>query len=248
MLGKQTLKQLSARYGKALSTLQRRFDALRYVPRMLPPAPTPVSVVCDTTFFGRKYGVLLFRSEGKTLWWRFVLRETAAETRAGLQQLMEAGWGIQAITVDGKHSTLSMLRKHYPHIPVQLCQYHVIQGLRRILGPRPATEFGQELLALALQLTHLDKDSFADRFLYLTEYRFPHHRGRRDERKATRAVKAIERALPYLFTYKNYPNLRIPNTTNSCEGYFGQWKQKIKLHRGTTIVRQQKMISFLLQQ
>ncbi len=246
VLGKQTLKQLSVSYGKAISTLQRRFDALRYVPRMLPPTSAPVSVVCDTTFFGRKYGVLVFRAEGKTLWWRFVVRETAAETRTGLHQLMAAGWRIQAITLDGKRSTLSMLRKHYPDIAVQLCQYHVIQGVRRILGPKPSTEFGQELLMLALQLTSLDKDSFADRFLYLTRYRFPSHLGRREERKATRAIKAIERALPYLFTYKNYPDLRIPNTTNSCEGYFGQWKQKIKLHRGTTIPRQQKMISFLL--
>ena len=38
--------------------------------------------------------------------------------------------------------------------------------------------------------------------------------------------------LPWLFTFQDFPELHIPNTTNSCDGSFAHWKSKVKLHRG----------------
>jgi hypothetical protein len=32
------------------------------------------------------------------------------------------------------------------------------------------------------------------------------------------AYKSLQRNLPYLFTYKNYPDLHIANTTNLLDG------------------------------
>ena len=60
------------------------------------------------------------------------------------------------------------------------------------------------------------------------------------------AFRSLKTNMPYLFTYKNFPELNIPNTTNSCDGSFAHWKQKLKIHRGLTKPRRNKMIDFLL--
>src|SRR5476651_2666263 len=65
-------------------------------------------------------------------------------------------------------------------------------------------------------------------------------------RKIRSALRSLTTNLPYLFTGKRYPNLNIPNTTNSCDGSFAHWKAKTKLHRGLKKNRRYKMIGFLL--
>ncbi len=155
-------------------------------------------------------------------------------------RLAQAGLQFHAITIDGRRSAFTVLRKHYPGVAVQLCQFHFMQNLRRILGVKPATGLGVELLALINRTHRIRHEAFAEQFLYLTERKYAGFTGARGERKANQAVRAIRQALPYLFTCQKYPDQHIPNTTNSCEGAFGQWKLKIKLHRGTTIPRQQK--------
>jgi len=61
------------------------------------------------------------------------------------------------------------------------------------------------------------------------------------------AFRSLRTNLPYLFTCKDLPELDIPNTTNSCDGSFAHWKQKIKIHRGLAKHRRKKMINFLLE-
>jgi hypothetical protein len=248
VLGKQTLIQLGKKYEKSVPTVQKYFAALNFAPRMLPPCLHPVSLTCDTTFFGRKYGVLVFRAQGKTLWWRFVSSESAEETRLGLEELLQAGWRFHGITVDGKKSVLAMLGKYYPELPVQLCQFHLMQNIRRLLRHKPKTSLEKEVLALVNRLTTANQEEFTERFLYLTLRKYRDEISLHKERDAKRAIKAIQQSLPYLFTCQQYPQRNIPNTTNSCEGHFGQWKGKIKLHRGIKNQHQKKMISFLLAQ
>ena len=66
-----------------------------------------------------------------------------------------------------------------------------------------------------------------------------------------RTLRAALRSLTanslYLYTWKRNPDLRIPNTTNSCDGSFAHWKARVKLHRGLRKDRRAKMIHFLLQ-
>jgi hypothetical protein len=246
VLGKQTLGQLSKRYGKSVPTLQKYFEGLEVVPRILPAPTHPVSLVCDTTFFGRRYGVLVFRAQGKTLYWRFVTSESAAEVRTGMEDLLQAGWRFHGITVDGRTSIIRMLQTHYPQLPIQTCQFHVMQNVRQTLGTKPKTSFGKELLRLINELTIMQEQEFTDWLLYFILRKYRYELGLRKEADAKKAVTAIQQALPHLFTCRKYPERSIKNTTNACEGAFGQWKQKIKLHRGLKQHRQQKMISFLL--
>jgi hypothetical protein len=56
----------------------------------------------------------------------------------------------------------------------------------------------------------------------------------------------LERNLPYLFTYQKNPELEIPNTTNSLDGFFTHLKDKVKIHHGLRRDRRYKMIEEIL--
>jgi len=61
------------------------------------------------------------------------------------------------------------------------------------------------------------------------------------------AYKSLRRNLPYLFTYKNHPDLNIVNTTNALDGgVFTQLKKLIKLHQGMNRSLKTKMIDYYL--
>ncbi|EKE06703.1 MAG: hypothetical protein ACD_18C00301G0001, partial [uncultured bacterium] len=52
--------------------------------------------------------------------------------------------------------------------------------------------------------------------------------------------------LPYLFTYQKYPELNIPNTTNSLDGYFNRLKSLLNVHRGLNLKRKMKIVFEIL--
>jgi len=61
------------------------------------------------------------------------------------------------------------------------------------------------------------------------------------------AYRSLRTNLPYLFTYKNYKNLVINNTTNSLEGgVFSHMKNMISLHRGLTKNMKLKLVDYYL--
>lgn len=70
--------------------------------------------------------------------------------------------------------------------------------------------------------------------------------GQYKHRKLRSAFRSLRTNLSYLFTYKEFPSLNIPNTTNSCAGSFAHWKQKLKIHQGLRKPRRDKMINYLL--
>jgi len=65
-------------------------------------------------------------------------------------------------------------------------------------------------------------------------------------RKLRSAIRSIKSNLPYLFTFQKYPELHIPNTTNSLEGINSALKFKIKAHQGINSDRRKKIIDYLL--
>ena len=64
-------------------------------------------------------------------------------------------------------------------------------------------------------------------------------------RKLRSAVRSLKSNLPYLFTFQKYPELHIPNTTNSLEGINRTLKYKIKAHQGINSDRREKIIDYL---
>ena len=70
--------------------------------------------------------------------------------------------------------------------------------------------------------------------------------GQFKHRKLRSALRSLTTNSTLLYTYKRHPKLKIPSTTNSCDGSFTHWKNKVKIHRGLKQNRKQKMIQFLL--
>ena len=60
------------------------------------------------------------------------------------------------------------------------------------------------------------------------------------------AYRSLKTNLPYLFTYQKYPDLKIPNTTNSLDGSFSNLKKKLAIHHGLKRERRFKVISEIL--
>ena len=57
--GKQTYKQLSEKYKCSIKTIQRRIDSYRL--QKTTKIPREVIILMDTTYWGRNFGVMLFK-------------------------------------------------------------------------------------------------------------------------------------------------------------------------------------------
>lgn len=148
---------------------------------------------------------------------------------------MEKGIEIQSITCDGRRGLLHA----YPHIPTQMCQYHQLGRAIFYLTRKPKSEAGKALLAISYELKTHTYDSLK---IALKEWLEIYHTyfNERSEvnpkyfkhRKLRSAFRSIERHLPYLFTYKKYPSLNIPRTTNRLASFFKLMKSKLVPHAG----------------
>jgi hypothetical protein len=220
------------------------------------PAIEPQSTVfiADTTFFGRTWGVCVFRAPHlqKNIWWTDVLREVMATYYYGRKILEERGWTFQAVVIDGRRGML----KVFEGIPIQVCQFHQMRTVTKYLTRKPETPEGQALRAIMLQLTKSTEETFTKSLAdWKKEYAYiltdktyitGTKRWYYTHKKTRSAYLSMERNLPYLFTYLRYPELHIPNTTNSLDGSFTHLKDKVNLHHGLRKDRRYKMIEEIL--
>lgn len=252
VLGKRTLAELSKQTGYSKRTLQMKFDALVIEPTFTKATEhRSIHLIVDATFFGTTGGVLVFRANGKNIYWRMIEKETVSEFDRGLDQLEQLGYCFQSITLDGKRGMLKRFEQRYPDVPIQLCQFHQAQIIRRYLTLNRRTECGQYLKVIMRCLTHTNPIVFQSLIETWAEIYYDflcekNDKGQYKHRRLRSAKRSLMTNMPYLFTYKKYPELNIPNTTNSCEGSFAHWKQKIKIHRGLRKHRRDKMIHFIL--
>ena len=220
-------------------------------------APHPAVVIADTAFWGRQYGVCVFRAWplATNIWWREVASEFMAHYRYGRAILEERGWTLQAAVVDGRRGFLNV----FNDIPVQICQFHQMKQVTKYLTRRPKTDAGKELRELTLTLPDTDEETFTntlnkwhatwgdfieekttETFITgKTKWYYTH-------KKVRSAYRSLKHNLPYLFTYQKYPELNIPNTTNSLDGSFSALKRKLAVHHGLRRDRRFKVISQLL--
>jgi len=115
-------------------------------------------------------------------------------------------------------------------------QFHQAQIIRRYTTNNPKTECGQHLKALMRLLTQTTPEVFTSLYntfseLYDDFLKERNEQGQFVHRRLRSARRSLKTNLPFLFTYKYYAELLIPNTTNSCDGSFAHWKQKLKIHR-----------------
>lgn len=211
----------------------------------------PINVVFDTTFFGRNFGVMVFRANSRNLYWKYVESEKLIYYMKCLEQISKSGINFQSFTIDGRKGLIQLLQRCYPSIPIQICIFHQVAIVTRYTTRNPKTECGRELRELILNLKNTSKKEFTENFKNLAKkyrdfLRERNDKGQFQHRRLRSAFRSINTNLPYLFTNQDYLDLKIPNTTNSADGSFGQWKYKVKLHRHLRTDRMKQMIDRLL--
>ena len=245
---KQTYAQLAERYGCSPRTIKRRLDA--YTPPKGTASPGTVVVVMDTTYWGRKYGVMLFKDAitGRDLLWYFVKSETNALYAQGIADLEGMGYKIPAVVFDGRKG----LPAKFPDKKVQLCQFHQQKTVRKYITKHPKTQAAVELKEIVDMLTKTDKESFVGMFEdwcekwdgYLKEKSEDPETGKKHytHKELHSAYLSVKRNLPLLFTWYDNIEMGIPNTTNLIDGHFSQLKRMLRNHNGMRRNRRDKLV------
>ena len=116
-MSKKTYKQLAKTYQINERTIRRKIDLHQVTIDGINAGEC--LVIMDTSYFGRKFGVMVFRDQylRKNLLWKYVKPETLSEYVSGINELIKRGWEAKAIVCDGKRG----LFKAFWSIPVQMC-------------------------------------------------------------------------------------------------------------------------------
>lgn len=235
---KFTLLELSEKYAKSISTIQRYLRQMRHIHVIS--RYKDVTIQLDTTYWGRNFGLMVIRDavRGKILWHKYVCHETIADYLDGVNWLENHGFHIYGVVCDGLRGLFKSLNRY----PVQMCQVHQQRIVRTYLTQRPELDASKELLSLSKRLTCCKKEEFVSAFMmwvdkwkaFLNERSTDSRTGKTHytHRTLRSAYLSLKRNMPYLWTFQDYPNNGIPNTNNALEGTFADLKTKLRVHSG----------------
>jgi transposase-like protein len=231
--------------------LRRHFDRLQLPAPTIRVAEEAVALTFDGTFFGRGYGLMIYRACGRNIYWQEIESETLAVMEQGLRHLSAQGWRFSSVTIDGRQGTVSLIKRLFPCVPIQLCIFHQKAIVRRYLTAKPKTYCGKEIRTLISFLLLIDEPLFLAclegiKETYKDFLKERNEQGQFKHRKLRSALRSLTTNAAYLYTWQRHPELKIPTTTNSCDGSFAHWKNKVKIHRGLRQHRRAKMIQNLL--
>ncbi len=217
------------------------------------PQSRRMSAVMDAIHTGSSVFVVVRDVQRKeNVWCREFESESPYAYQVAYNDLTRSGFEIVSITGDGRVA----LPYVFSGVPIQMCHFHQKQIIVRCVSLHPKLQAGKELLALVETLTTTDERMFTKRFEswcvrwydFLNEKTINPETGRKQytHRKLRRARTSIKMHLPFLFTYLKYPELHIPNTTNSLEGMFAKVKTARRVHTGLRRTRLLKLLLSLL--
>jgi hypothetical protein len=250
--GKQTYLQLSRKHKCSIRTIQRKIDL--YLVCIESKQPKRVVVLMDTTYWGRSFGVMLFKDaiSKENLLKYYVRNETNQLYLKGVKELVNRGYTVIAIVSDGRKG----LVQSFGAIPVQMCQFHQVAIIRRYITKNPKLPASIELKELTLTLKLTDKESFTgaldEWFLkwrdFLNERTTNLETGKSyyTHKRLRSAYRSLKSNLPWLFTWYDHIELNIPNTTNAIDGHFADLKNKLRNHNGLSVTRKMKFIDAFL--
>lgn len=236
--GKQTLLQLSKKYKKSKTWIKKQLEITEIVEKII--KPQSVVLIADVTFFKRAFGIIVFRAPQleENIYFKEVGSEKVDEYRQGKEYLEHQGFTIKAIVLDGKPG----IRSVFSDIPVQMCHFHQKAILNRYLTRRPKLQASIELREITFDLCRINEIDFSKRLDLWHEKWKDFLKDRTTDpitgrwhythKRIRTAYRSLKINLPYLFTYQKYPELNIPNTTNSLDGSFAHLKSLLRIHRG----------------
>ena len=144
------------RYQCSIRTIQRKLDDFQiFNPAIV---SKTVVVLMDTTYWGRSFGVMLFKDaiSKENLLKYYVKYETNALYIQGVDELKKRGFTIIGIVCDGRKGLI----QSFPDVPVQMCQFHQCAIIRRYLTKKPKLQAAKELLEVVDLVKQTDKESF----------------------------------------------------------------------------------------
>ena len=112
----------------------------------------------------------------------------------------------------------------------------------------------KDLWELTLMLKNSDKESFEGGLtIWYSKWKVFLNEQKLDEKgklryvhkKLRSAYRSLKTNLPWLFTWYDYPELKIPSTTNAIDGHFSDLENKLRCHNGLSIARKKKFIDEL---
>lgn len=204
----------------------------------------------DTTYWGRNFGVMLFKDANtkENLLKYYVKSETNALYLQGINELKRRGFDVLAIVCDGRRGLFQL----FDNIPIQMCQFHQVAIIRRYITKNPKLPASIELKELVAIMKMTDKESF-EGGLYLWYIKWKSFLNERTynpitgksyytHKRLRSAYRSLKTNLKWLFTWYDYLELNIPNTTNAIDGHFSDLKNKLRNHNGLSKERKRKFI------
>lgn len=188
----------------------------------------------DTTYWGRNFGVMLFKDAitKENLLKYYVRHETNSYYVQGINELKNKGFVISAIVCDGRKGLI----QSFGDIPVQMCQFHQCAIIRRYLTKRPRLLAAQELITVVDLMKQTDKESFTGALMewFAKWENFLNERSKNEQsgktfythKRLRSAYRSLKNNLPWLFTWYDNIDLKIPNTTNAIDGHFADLKKQ----------------------
>jgi len=208
----------------------------------------------DTTYWGRRFGVMLFKDSitKENLLKYYIKSETNAKYKNGIEKLKSEGFEIIAIVCDGRRGLINS----FENTPVQMCQFHQVVIIRRYLTMNPKLPASIELVKIVSLMKQTDKESFIGALnewyfkwkSFLNERTINEETGKSfyTHKNLRSAYRSLKTNLKWLFTWYDYIDLNIPNTTNAIDGHFADLKNKLRNHNGLSLERKKKFIDGFL--
>lgn len=248
--GRYSAKDIAERLGIGERTVFRYLSRSTIAQDFSDTDKREVVVLMDASYWGRNFGVIILKDNirGTVLWYKFIDHKERIEDYAeGIEYLESNGFTIVGIVSDG----LNGLRNRFSQYKFQHCQFHQVQTVKIKLTNNPKTEAAIELLRIVKMLCHTDKESFIG---MLSEWErkwsdFLKEKSTNEDGKSAykhqrlrSAWLSIRHNMQWLWTFYDFPELRLPNTNNAMEGLNSSIKDKLRRHKGISVERRKELI------
>lgn len=208
----------------------------------------------DTTYWSSSFGLMLFKDAitKENLLKYYVKYETNALYKQGVKELRKQGFIIDGIVCDGRRGLINS----FTGVPVQMCQFHQVAIVRRYITKNPRMPAAIELKEITAFMKQTDRESFEGCLnkwyvrwkIFLNERTINEETGKSSytHKRLRSAYRSLITNLKFLFTWYDYIELNIPNTTNAIDGHFADLKNKLRNHNGLSRKRTVKFIDEFL--
>ena len=246
---KQTIQQLAELNHLSSSSIKRKLSKLELNWQQPDLSGQSGYVHLDVTYWGHNWGVLLALDDAtsKPLYLSFIKNETTQDYRDAIDQITKAGYTIKGLVVDGKKA----LFKEFDKYPIQMCQFHVTQIVRRYLTNNPKMKASIDLILLIRRLKYFSKEDFETQYTAWKEQydeflnkRITHKNGKVCylHRRVRTVMHSIDFYLPHLFTFLRPECSGMPSTNNKIEGTFSDLKKLLNNHHGMSKKNRKRFI------